>query len=37
VARWALRAADGTERTGLTLLVLLRRAGRWAIVQDASM
>ena len=37
VARWTLRAADGSERTGLTLLVLLRRSGRWAIVQDASM
>ncbi len=37
VARWTLRSADGTERTGLTLLVFLRRAGRWLIVQDASM
>lgn len=37
VARWTLRAADGSERTGLTLLVFLRRAGRWVIVQDASM
>jgi len=37
VARWSLRAADGSERTGLTLLVFLRRDGRWRIVQDASM
>ncbi len=37
VARWTLRAADGSERTGLTLLVFLRRGGRWAIAQDASM
>ena len=37
VAQWTLRAADGSERSGLTLLVLLRRSGRWAIVQDASM
>ena len=36
-ARWTLRAADGSERTGLTLLVFLRRDGRWLIVQDASM
>jgi hypothetical protein len=37
VARWALRAVDGSQRTGLTLLVLQRRGGRWLIVQDASM
>lgn len=37
VARWTLRAADGSERTGLTLLVFQRRGGRWLIVQDASM
>ena len=36
-ARWTLRTADGGERSGLTLLVLLRRSGRWVIVQDASM
>ncbi len=36
-ARWTLVKADGTEATGLTLLVLHRRAGGWAIVQDASM
>ncbi|HVN74771.1 MAG TPA: polysaccharide deacetylase family protein [Thermoanaerobaculaceae bacterium] len=37
VARWTLTSADGSERTGLTLLVFLRRDGRWVIVQDASM
>lgn len=37
VARWTLRAADGSEHTGLTLLVFLRRGDRWVIVQDASM
>jgi uncharacterized protein (TIGR02246 family) len=37
VARWALRAVDGSQRTGLTLLVFQRRGGRWLIVQDASM
>jgi uncharacterized protein (TIGR02246 family) len=37
VARWTLRSADGSERTGLTLLVFLRRNGTWLIVQDASM
>jgi len=37
VARWTLRAADGSQRTGLTLLVFHRRGGRWLIVQDASM
>ncbi len=37
VARWTLRSADGSERTGLTLLVFLRRDGRWQIIQDASM
>ena len=37
VARWTLRAADGSARTGLTLLVFLRRGGRWLIMQDASM
>ena len=37
VARWTLTSADGAERAGLTLLVLLRRDGRWVIVQDASM
>lgn len=37
VARWALTTADGAEASGLTLLVLHRVAGRWLIVQDASM
>jgi uncharacterized protein (TIGR02246 family) len=37
VARWTLHRADGSESTGLTLLVLHRRDGRWVIVQDASM
>lgn len=37
VARWALVTQDGTEASGLTLLVLHRVAGRWLIVQDASM
>ncbi len=37
VARWTLRMGDGSQRTGLTLLVLHRRDGRWVIVQDASM
>ncbi len=37
VARWTLRSADGSERTGLTLLVFLHRDGRWLIVQDASL
>jgi len=37
VARWTLRMADGSQRSGLTLLVLHRLHGRWLIVQDASM
>ncbi len=37
VARWTLRATDGSQRTGLTLLVFLQRGARWVIVQDASM
>lgn len=37
VARWKLVKADGTEASGLTLLVFHRQAGRWMIVQDASM
>ena len=37
VARWTLKPAGGAERSGLTLLVLLRRDGHWVIVQDASM
>ncbi|MCU0291673.1 MAG: SgcJ/EcaC family oxidoreductase [Thermoanaerobaculaceae bacterium] len=37
VAHWKLQKADGTEASGLTLLVFHRQAGRWLIVQDASM
>lgn len=37
VARWTLTREDGNDATGLTLLVFHRRAGRWVIVQDASM
>ncbi len=37
VARWTLVTQEGTEASGLTLLVLHRVAGRWLIVQDASM
>ena len=37
VARWTIRKADGSEATGLTLLVLHRIGGAWRIVQDASM
>jgi uncharacterized protein (TIGR02246 family) len=37
VARWTLNRADGSESSGLTLLVFHRSAGRWVIVQDASM
>jgi peptidoglycan-N-acetylglucosamine deacetylase len=37
VARWTLHRADGSESTGMTLLVFHRRDGRWVIVQDASM
>ena len=37
IARWTLRGADGSQRSGLTLLVFDRREGRWLIVQDASM
>lgn len=37
VARWTLSMDDGSEATGLTLLVFHRNAGRWVIVQDASM
>lgn len=37
VARWKLAKADGTESSGLTLLVFHRQGGRWLIVQDASM
>ncbi len=37
VARWALHRADGSDSSGLTLLVFHRRDGRWVIVQDASM
>lgn len=37
VARWTLKRADGSESTGLTLLVFHRRDGKWVIVQDASM
>lgn len=36
-ARWTLRRADGTESSGLTLIVFHRQGGRWVIVQDASM
>jgi uncharacterized protein (TIGR02246 family) len=37
VARWTLRREGESDSTGLTLLVLQRRAGKWVIVQDASM
>lgn len=37
VARWTLARSDGSSATGLTLLVLHRRDGRWVIVEDASM
>ncbi len=37
VARWTLHRADGSESSGLTLLVFHRVAGKWVIVQDASM
>jgi peptidoglycan/xylan/chitin deacetylase (PgdA/CDA1 family)/ketosteroid isomerase-like protein len=37
IARWMLTAADGTARSGLTLLVLHRAGDTWRIVQDASM
>jgi uncharacterized protein (TIGR02246 family) len=37
VARWKLVKRDGSEASGLTLLVLHRRDGVWLIVQDASM
>lgn len=37
VAHWKLQKADGTEASGLTLLVFHRQAGKWLIVQDASM
>ena len=33
----AVTAADGTIRSGLTLLVLHRAGDSWRIVQDASM
>ena len=36
-ARWTLRREGEKDSTGLTLLVLHRRAGKWLIVQDASM
>ena len=36
-ARWTLRRQGEPDATGLTLLVLQRQAGRWVIVQDASM
>jgi uncharacterized protein (TIGR02246 family) len=36
-ARWTLARAGVPDATGLTLLVLHRRAGTWVIVQDASM
>jgi uncharacterized protein (TIGR02246 family) len=36
-ARWTLARAGEPDATGLTLLVLHRRAGTWVIVQDASM
>ncbi|MFZ5785906.1 MAG: polysaccharide deacetylase family protein [Acidobacteriota bacterium] len=36
-ARWTLRKADGTESSGMTLIVFHRLGGRWVIVQDASM
>jgi uncharacterized protein (TIGR02246 family) len=36
-ARWTLRREGEKDATGLTLLVLHRRAGKWLIVQDASM
>jgi peptidoglycan-N-acetylglucosamine deacetylase len=36
-ARWTLRREGENDSTGLTLLVLQRRAGKWVIVQDASM
>jgi uncharacterized protein (TIGR02246 family) len=37
VARWTLAYPDKPKAEGLTLLVLHRRGGGWAIVQDASM
>jgi len=37
VARWTLAYPDKPQASGLTLLVLHRRGGGWAIVQDASM
>jgi uncharacterized protein (TIGR02246 family) len=36
-ARWTLSYPDKEPATGLTLIVLQRRQGRWQIVQDASM
>jgi uncharacterized protein (TIGR02246 family) len=36
-ARWTLARTGEPDATGLTLLVLHRRAGKWVIVQDASM
>jgi peptidoglycan/xylan/chitin deacetylase (PgdA/CDA1 family)/ketosteroid isomerase-like protein len=37
VARWTLAYPDKASATGLTLLVLHRRADGWQIVEDASM
>ena len=37
VARWTLSYPDREDATGLTLLAMRRRGGRWIIVHDASM
>ncbi|HXY41125.1 MAG TPA: polysaccharide deacetylase family protein [Vicinamibacteria bacterium] len=37
VARWTLKRPSQPDASGLTLLVLQPRGGRWEIVQDASM
>ncbi len=37
VARWRLVYPDRDELSGLTLLTLRQRSGRWEIVHDASL
>jgi uncharacterized protein (TIGR02246 family) len=37
VAKWTLARADGSTRSGHTLLALRRSGGAWRIVHDASM
>lgn len=37
VARWTIRREGQEDATGLTLIVFRREAGRWWVVEDASM